>query len=173
MYYGSLARNSLLYGANGLLLAALVVLVRSLFRHWLDKDIATFRARLEAQGSLELERTRSELQKSITEHEVRFRNIHERIAETIAETYAHLFRLHTAVGSYIAMIEHTGEPSKKEKLTMVSDANEAFRAYFLPRQIYLPEETAETILTLYKELYTITTGGIYGQASVAMSVHRR
>lgn len=143
-------------GLGTVFLGILGYLFRSVFKHILDRDIAGHKANLESTYQIQLERTKAELQKSTIEHEIRYRNIHEKVAETIAETFARLLELQRAVGSYIAILEHGSEPPKDEKLEMVRKANGRFNDYYFPRQIYLPTELCDKISTLYLTLHRVT-----------------
>ena len=154
-------------GGGGVLLLVVGFLVRSLIRHLLDKDFAAYRTKLEAECAGALERTKADLRKDLIEHEIRFRNIHEKVAETIAETYARLVGLQAAVGSYVAILEFGGEPSKEEKLTSVAQANDAFRLYFFPREIYFPADLAEKTRNLHAQLTKITNDFTFGRSAEA------
>jgi len=111
---------------------------------------------------VELERTKANLQKSVIEHEIRYRNVHEKVAETIAETFSRLLMLHRAVGSYVAVYEDSGEPSKEEKLDVVREANNEFNDYFFPRQIYLPPDLCEKTVKVYSKLRHVTNRFTFG-----------
>ncbi len=155
-------------GVSSAMLGIVAFFGRSLWKHALDKDITAHRTRLQATFDVELERTKAELHKSVIEHEIRYRNIHEKVAETIGETYARLQELQRTVGSYVQEIEFGPEPSKETKLEAVREANQRFNDYFFPRQIYLPLHLSEEISTLYAKLHSITrqfTSGLQREKS--------
>src|SRR5690554_3495813 len=78
---------------------------RSVAIHWLDKNLKSHEHQLAATYAQEMERLRHQLQVAATEHEIRFRSIHEKQAEVIAEIYGLLRELHRAAASYVAMFE--------------------------------------------------------------------
>lgn len=111
-----------------------------------------FRQWVKLQHAQTIERLRADLELAATEHGVRFRHLHAKVAETVDETYARLWRFYSAVGSYVKEIEYAGEPSKEEKLEIVSQAGEEFRLYFLPRRIYFEQAMAVRIMAFVDEL---------------------
>jgi len=150
-------------GFFGIAASAIAWLMRSLITNVLNKDIAQFKARLQHDNAIEMERLRGDLRILSIEHEIRFRSIHERQADALAGTYARLYEVQRAVGSYVSIIERSDEPSKADKLKIVGDAYEEFRSFFFPRRIFLPPMTAEAVRRTADKLAEITNVFTQGQ----------
>jgi len=151
-------------GGFAVLVAALAWLSRRLIGQLLDRDIEAHKAHLESQNQIQLERLRAEFRQKAIEHEVRFRSIHEKQAEVIADTYAKLVEVQRCVASYVAIFELSGEPSKKDKLEAVGKAYEDFRRFFYPRQIYLPTATRDKVRALADKLAQTSNDFTHGLA---------
>ncbi len=136
---------------------------KSIITHWLDKDVAKYHSSLQHTHNIALEKLRTDLSIRSIEHEIRFRSIHEKQAEILAETYSLLYQLQEVVASYVAISESSGEPTKKEKLKIVADASENFRTYFYPRKIFFPYATGESTSALANKLTEITNVFAIGQ----------
>jgi hypothetical protein len=148
-------------GGSSVVLLVVAFLVRSLVIHLLDKDLAAHRLRLEAQYRIELEKSKAEFERITAEHAIRFRNVYEKIADTIAETYTRLTSLQQAVAYFVAIdssrpTEPIDRMSKCYLLTPVQQARTAFDDYFFINQIYFPADLCRRINELYKKLAAIT-----------------
>ena len=139
-------------------------LVRSIIKHWMDKDVEAYKAKLSAEHDREMENFRHALQIQAQEHEIRFRNIHEKQAEVIAEAYAKLHAVYAAIESYVSIMEWSGELSKQEKLEKAAKAVSEFNDYFFPKRIFLPKETAAKMDTMVKSL--IQLGSRFTQSRI-------
>jgi hypothetical protein len=162
----------LLSVSNAVLLGVLGFIARSLIVHWLEKDIERYRASLRVHNEREMERLRTHLRVRSFEHEVRFRWLHEKQVEILAETYAKLHTFYRNASSYVAVLEWAGEPSKEEKLKLVKEAADAFRDYFLPRRLYIPDGTFGRIKAFSDKLYDIVSEFRQGQEREKHGVER-
>jgi hypothetical protein len=88
-----------------------------------ERDLEAFKAKLKANADHELETLRSALQRVSLEHEVRFRHLHERRAETVAELYRKLASTERAFAQLTAFVEFgTPEEIRKRHEENLSDA---------------------------------------------------
>ena len=164
-------------GGMGGLYVLLKFLVKSIVNHRLTKDLddhratltrssddhrATLtrnsddhRATLQSDSEKAMTQLRHELQTTAMEHEVRYRQMRERVVEVLAETYRHLMRSYNAVGSLIREWEVEGAASKLEKLKAAETAAREFREYFSPNQVFLPKKLAEEIIVMDRKLMDI------------------
>ncbi len=140
-----------LLGGTAVAIAALAWLAKSLMSHLLDKGVEQHKAVLRAKTDAEVEKLRAVLERESLEHEVKFRRIDDRVAEHLGEIYARLFKLYESASKYVAILEHSGEPSKKEKFKTVVEANREFWDYFLPNRLYVPPR-------LFKRIRTVADG---------------
>lgn len=148
---GILEQMLTLLGGTVAAIAALAWLVKSLMTHLLDKDVEQHKALLRAKTDAELEKLRAVLERESLEHEVKFRRLDEQVAEHLGEIYAKLFKLYESASKYVAIMEHSGEPSKEEKFKTVVEANREFWDYFLPNRLYVPQR-------LFKRIRTVADG---------------
>ena len=148
--------------------AAVAWLARSLATHLLSKDLERHKAALQAQSVLELEKLRAELTRRTLEHEVRFRRVDEKVAEVLAELYRRLLRLYEAVSKYVKIVELSSEPSKEEKLKIVTEANDEFWESLLPNRVYVPPKLYGRVQSIARKL-----GDIADEMTHALERDRR
>lgn len=110
-----------------------------------DQKLESHKAILKADTEKEVERLKAQLQIASKEHEIRYTRLHERRAETIAETYSRLKKMHMSLGSYVDAFEMVGGPSRKVRRQQATDAHEDFRDYYLEKLIFFPKETARKL----------------------------
>jgi hypothetical protein len=146
-------------GGTAILVTAVAWLMRSIILNLLSKDVEKYKADLK----LESERHRMELQKAALEHEIKFRRVDEKVAETISELYERLLRLFEAVHSYVKMVEWSHEPSKAEKLQATIDANREFNDFLFPKRLYIPKKLFVRIRDCGYKLADITSAFARGQ----------
>lgn len=142
------------FGGNAALLAVLGLLGKSLLEKLITRDTIHFEAKLKATSDAAIERLKSDLQLRTIEYQVRFSRLHEKSAETIAETYALLRRYLFAVADYVKVFEPAGDKTKNERREILNNALMEFRNYFGPRQIFLPKESAKKVKELDEKLFS-------------------
>ncbi len=160
-----------LVGGTTAAIAVIAWLTKSLLGQFLKKDVEQHKALLRAQTDAELEKLRAVLERESLEHEIKFRRIDDRVAEHLGEIYARLFRLYESASKYVAILEHSGEPSKEEKFDIVVEANREFWDYFLPNRLYVTP-------TLFKRIRAVADGldkvvGIFARGRVREEQGRR
>jgi hypothetical protein len=121
-----------------------------------DKEIEVLKARLKAEADVSTEMLRAKLQQANIEHQIRFVRLHEKVAETVAETYSKLTVFYRAVANYTKSMEHANDLPKSERRIQVADAMAAFDEYYSLRKLYIPKQTAEKIEEFKKKLNLIT-----------------
>ncbi|MEX2170769.1 MAG: hypothetical protein WD851_15740 [Pirellulales bacterium] len=132
-------------GGTAVALAALAWFAKSMFLHWMSKDLANHRTRLEMQQQNFLESIRADVAFATIEHEIRYRSSYEKVAEYLVEIYRRLQRLFDATRSYVAILEQVGEPSKDEKLSAVIASNKEFWDYLIANRLYVPPDLYQRI----------------------------
>ena len=111
-------------------------------KHEYDEKLETYKVQMKAQADVELEKLRADLKISATEHELRFTALHEKRAETVAETYALLKELFYRLADYVKIFEPAGDKPKEERRKAAADSHAAFRTYYSGRLIFFPKATA-------------------------------
>jgi hypothetical protein len=84
--------------------------------------------------------------------QVRFSNLHEKLEQTIAETYAHLCELQRCIDDYLSPVRITHDLKTMDGGKNVQKALNSFVNFFPPRQIYLPRETSKLVIEFVEEL---------------------
>ncbi len=119
--------------------------LKNAIKHEYEQKLETHKAQLKAQSDVELEKLRSQLNITATEHEVRFARLHEKRAEVIAETYSLLKELYTRLGDYVKIFEPAGDAPREQRREAVRTAFQNFRAYYVNRIIFFPKVTANKL----------------------------
>ncbi|MGH9680998.1 MAG: hypothetical protein ACRD4Y_13705, partial [Candidatus Acidiferrales bacterium] len=89
------------WGGQGLFLAAVAWVARTVVSRLLDRDIEGFKAKLKADADIEIERLKSSLEIAAREHEIRFSRLHARRAEVIDELYKFLVEAPGPAWTYV------------------------------------------------------------------------
>src|SRR5258706_5243955 len=135
-------------GGGAVLLSAAAWLIKTVLTNKLTRDIETFKARLKADGDIEIERLRSSLQKIAFEHQVRFSNLHERRAEMIAEIYAQMVEVEQC-GQKFAFVDGFAEEEKRQSAYLETHKKLVDFYFFVEkRRLYLPKSVC-ALLTAF------------------------
>ncbi|MCB9855861.1 MAG: hypothetical protein H6818_09265 [Phycisphaerales bacterium] len=126
-------------GVAGSLGGALAWAGKSVVNHWLSGRLAAHDKEIEKLNALAIEERKADLARLGHEHEIRFRSIHERQAEVIADTYGKLERLRIAVEFYTQDITFEHSPSSEQRINDVIARWKEFSEYFFPHSIFFPQ----------------------------------
>lgn len=137
-------------GQFGVAVGSLTFLARSLVGHFLSGDLERHRLKLQAQNDAAIERLRSDLRTAGLEHEIRFRNVHEKVAEVVGKSYEMLEEAYAAIAAYVlvsgGMSDDGVEPKRIEAML------ERFSRFYFPRRIYLPKDTSDRVVEFFRTL---------------------
>jgi len=126
--------------------------LRSSIKSEYDQKLETHKAQLKAESDVEVERLRSQLSISATEHQVRFANLHEKRGEVIAKTYSLLKELFNNLRDYIKIYETDKDKPKEQRREETIEAIKTFGDYVEPNIIFLPINTAEKLNNIDAQL---------------------
>ena len=135
-----------------IIIAAVAWLTKSIITHFLSKDVENFKIKIKAETDRNIEELKSALKMTALEHEVRFRRLHEKRAEVIAEIYKKMIDAHFATSSFVARGEYENEPNKKEKFKILEEKISEFLEYYGKFKIYLNTDLCEGIEKFAQEL---------------------
>jgi hypothetical protein len=121
-----------------------------------DSEVESLKARLQADNAVAVERLRADLQITASEHQIRFARLHEKVAETLAETYARLYKLSETVAAYVSPYEFAGGPTKRVRREAAGEALRELSDYFRPRRLYLPKPLADRIYEFQGRMFELT-----------------
>jgi len=124
--------------------------IKASIQHEYAEKLESHKAALKAEQEIAIERMRADMQIAANEHRIRFTRLHEKVAETVAEIYAHLQKMHTCLAAYVNPFGWANDPPLAERRKEFADALKEFKDYFLPRQIYLPPEITEKLVKFEK-----------------------
>jgi len=126
-----------------------------------ERDIAQFKAELKVDNDRELAHLRARLQQESLEHEVRFRKLHDKMSDVMAEAFTKLSKLYAAVGSYVSVLDWAGE-TKDDKRTAVAAAYRDFTSYFLDHRLFFPKPLFAQLQVLCAKLHKTVMGFTHG-----------
>lgn len=156
MSNGSVYREAILeealkfIGGTAVAIGIVGWLVRSLIKHFLDKDVELFRQSLQSQAAVELEKLKHELRLAAVSYEKQVTLLQEKRASVIAELYSKLIDFLDAAESFVSLAEFSGEPSKTDKAKVLGEKAGEFMGYFARNRIYFNEELCEMVTALFK-----------------------
>lgn len=126
-------------GGSAVLIGAVAWLVRSLMLHLLSKDLETFKG---------------QLQLAAFEHQVRFTQLHDRRASTLADLYSKIVQLHRAATSFVQWYASASEKHRLEQLWQAADD---YQSYFEKHRIYFDPPTCDKVDSLNGALSRATS----------------
>ena len=130
----------------------LAYLSRTLLSHWLDKDLAAYKANLSAAHSRELEQHKASLSHASTERQGRFTRLHDRRARIIARVYGKLDQVHLAVREWTRTLR-AGQRRDLSKLRdSALSARNDFLEYYSRNTIWLDRSICEAISDIISQL---------------------
>ena len=122
-------------------IAAVAWLARSLVLHFMSRDLDAHKIRLEEQAK-----------RVLLEHEVRYRDLHARRANVIADLYGLIADAASAAKRFLDPVAFGGEPDTQEKhKKLLSALGELFQQFDRNR-IFLPEETCRRVDSLVEAI---------------------
>ena len=133
-------------------------LVRSLIKHFLDKDVELFRQSLQSQAAVELEKLKHELRLAAVSYEKQVTLLQEKRASVIAELYSKLIDFLDAAESFVSLVGFSGERSKTDKAKVLAEKAAEFMGYFARNRIYFNEELCEMVTALFKRIFPPSSG---------------
>jgi hypothetical protein len=140
------------FGGSAVLLTALGFLARSVINHYLSKDIEMFKSQLKASADLAQAELKSSLKLIATEHEIRFKSLHEKRALVLGELYAQMAEAVKLTRSFVSPLELIGEKSKQEQYRETMQKILDFYWYFDKHRIYLAQNQCDLIDAFVEKL---------------------
>ena len=136
--------------------------LRNSIRHEYQLKLESHKSQIKYEAEQELVHIKSQLQIDAEKRSIQYSKIFQEIAETVAGVYEKVVQAKDAVGSYVSLVEWSGEPPKEEKRKIAGEALQDFFDYFKIKKIYLPHETAEKVDKFVDGLYDLTVEFMYG-----------
>ena len=124
-------------GGSAALFAVVAWLARSLIKHFLEKDLESFKLNLE---------------KVSFEHQIRFSKLHEIRAQIIADLYGRLYEFHWAVCAFLRDFHKANHDA--QRVQELDDKSYDFKDFFDKHRIYFTENICSKIDTLVNSLYS-------------------
>jgi hypothetical protein len=122
-----------------------------------ERELESFKALLKTSADREMEALRSDLQRKSLEHEVRFRHLHERRAETVAELYRKLAVAERAFAQFCGLFEPgSGEEIMRRREINLKDAQTKVRAlddYFRQTELFFDDGLCKQMEGLLGEFH--------------------
>jgi hypothetical protein len=121
-------------------------------RNEYNEKLETHKAQLKASSDIEIERLRSQLNISASEHQVRFAKMHEARAGVIAETYSLLKELYICLADYIKPFEPAGDVPREQRRQKAYAALYKFKGFYPAKLIFLPVDVADNLAEIDSRL---------------------
>lgn len=137
---------------QGVLIAALAFLGRSIVLHWLGKDIELHKARLSADAQLAIEAFKGELWRESLEHQVRFQALHASQVAAIEDLYVKLVETSYTLEAFV----HAWRADNREEFAKVGRAFFELRRELDKRRIHLSEDLCAELDQCIKILWEPT-----------------
>jgi hypothetical protein len=146
--------EAILYSLGGyaVLLACLGFLAKSIINHYLSKDIEKYKEQLKANSELAQKELENSLKLIAIEHNIRFKSLHEKRAEVIAELYRRLSEAVNYTRSFLSLFEVDGDKSKPEKYEDAMRKFFDFGSYFEKHRIYFSQDHCDLIDAFFEKL---------------------
>jgi len=131
-------------GGSAVLIGAVAWVVKSMITQALSRDIEKFKQNLHHESQQELMRIQSSLQLHEFEHQIRFSQLHERLAVSTIEVYDRLKRLYAEVKEALSFLS-MDQRSIEEIRADLQKASDAFFEYYPRHKILFPKTIADQI----------------------------
>ena len=132
-------------GSTGILLTLVVLLIRSIIKHLLNKDITVFKNKLQENSKQQVAEFKHNLEKSALEHRIRFSKLHEERAVVIKEIYTRYIDFELSMKKFVAVFETNDGPTKEELKKEVISTGNKFFDYLKDKRIFFAKKTCSLI----------------------------
>jgi hypothetical protein len=116
---------------------------RSVFTHILDRDVANFKSRLEAENSREIEKFKVDLRAAAYEREVVFSGLHAKRIEIIAGLYERLFKARDILQDVTSLIQAGGKDDLVKRISKTPTVVHDLFYYFGANRVWFGEPLCE------------------------------
>jgi hypothetical protein len=151
-----------IFAGAGAIASIVIFLGKTLVNQILSRDIEAFKAGMQKDAALEMERLRSELQKAAFEHQVRYSKIYDRRAEVIAHIYKLIAETHNIARTISSDGTRAVFPSSSTDVAELAKKTNELFIYFRAHKLYLDKALAEDIAKFLGN--TIRVAGEHWQA---------
>lgn len=134
--------------SNALALAILALLCRSIIKHWLDKDISTFKNNLQAGAEKQIHDYKSELEKERIRLQISYGGIFEKQAKTIQMLYQGLVDIENAINNAV----HSGGNPKLRKEEFRIEW-EKLRQIHIESRVLIPEDIDDEFIKFLRLIF--------------------
>ncbi len=145
--------------------AGAVWLLRALFQQLLRRDIENFKATLQLDHNIQLEKLKSDLGRIAFETQTRFTSLHHKRAELLAEFYKRLVQTERIYQTFVTRAAPNAEPisdgESKDTLRLAGLMWE----FFEENRIYFDASLADAIFALYQEFNAVWANAMFAQVS--------
>ncbi len=125
--------------------------IKNSIKNEYDQKLETHKAELKAKSDVEIEKLRSQLHVTATEHTIKYSRLYEKRAEIIAETYSTLKALLDALNEYVKPFETSGDPPREDRYKTLVEAHKSFYRAYSSKLIFFPKSVADKLNTINKE----------------------
>lgn len=135
-------------GSTAVIVGAGTFLTKSLINQFLTRDVEKFKARLQADAAMEIEKLKNSLQMVTVEHQVRFSKLHEKRAEIIADLYVRLVRAERDAIDIVGAVSWDYDKRQVE-FEAIHQKLVDLIVFVAQNRIYLPEPVCERLQNFF------------------------
>jgi hypothetical protein len=155
VWHTLLGVGGVLFGVAAIV-AAITWAAKTLTSHLLTKNLERHKNDLKAATDRELEAFRSAMEIQRLEHEVRFKKLHDQVADTIVKAFDGLNELYNSAADYIGSFEPAGGKSKDEKLKKLKDDFSTLRTVLHKQRLFIPCGLFKAMREFQEKVFKIT-----------------
>jgi len=134
--------------SNAIIFAILALLCKSIIKHWLDKDISTFKNKLQADAEKQLHDYKSELEKERIRLQISYGGIFEKQAEKILMLYQGLIDIEYVINNAV----HGGGDPKLRKEEFRKEW-EKLRQAHIESKVLIPEDIDDEFVKFLRLIF--------------------
>ncbi|HEY2392221.1 MAG TPA: hypothetical protein VGK22_13695 [Candidatus Angelobacter sp.] len=138
-------------------------LLKTGLKEWLARETEAFKSRLQTGAQIEVEKLRSALQITATEHQIRFSRLHEKRADVIEQVFNKLTEIQQSAEFFVVGSENNPNPQHKENSDKLRKKLVEYSSYIDCHRIFLPEEVCKLLVNHLVQIHkTVHIASAYG-----------
>jgi hypothetical protein len=138
-------------------------ITKTIISRQLSLELERYKNELKDKADRELERVRTEGKMRALEHEVRFRKLHEKVAESVATVFLAMSKLHSSLSEFAFCLENEPErrPEAGKRLTQ---ATQEFKVAYGDHRLFLPTAIYQQIKKFDDLVFNASMGCVHAAA---------
>ena len=132
-------------GGSVAAVACIYFVAKAIVNQYLARDIERFKANLKRDQDIAIENLKAELAIQKAEHEVRFKKIHDSMADKLMALFPLIQKSFNSMASFVSPLDYSHEGTKEDKLKNASKAFDEMLIFTHDNRIYLTDEVFDVV----------------------------